>query len=211
MSKNLLLRKLHIEHVDFVDSKRLRRYCSSLGLDYNTAVSYLLVRKYMIRIFRGIFYVRTLEERDSGTNLYSHLELVSRGLKLKGIDKWYFGLHTALKLNNVTHESFNIDDIMSTTLFRPKPMVIAGHKFKFYKVSSKLMGFGIVEKDGLKYSNLEKTILDFAYLWRYSGISDAKITADLSEWSRGASKERIKSYMGNYPKSLRPTIRALMR
>jgi len=211
MSKNLLLRKLRIEHVDFVDSKKLRRYCNSLDLDYNASISYLLVRKYMIRIFRGVFYVKTLEERDSGTNLYSHLELVSRGLKLKGVDKWYFGLHTALKLNNVTHESFSIDDIMSTTLFRPKPMVIAGHKFKFYKVSSKLMGFGIVEKDGLKYSNLEKTILDFAYLWRYAGMSDAKITSDLSEWSRGASKERIKSYMGNYPKSLRPTIRALMK
>ena len=154
--------------------------------------------------------MKSVEERDSGANRYNHLELVSKGLKLKGVDRWYFSLHTALKFNNATHESFSIDDIMSASIFRARPMAIAGHNFKFYKVSNKLMDFGIVEKDGMQYSDLEKTILDFAYLWRYGGLSDAKIAAGLSEWSSGASKEKMKKYISNYPKALKGTMDAVM-
>jgi len=210
MSRNLLLRKLRIAHVDFIDSRGLGSHCRAMGLDYDASVRYLLARKYMIRIFRGVFYLRSVEERDSGATRYNHLELVARGLELKGVRSWYFGLHTALKINNVTHESFGIDDVMSTSVFRARPMTIAGHSFKFYKVSGRLMGFGIVEKGGIRYSDLEKTILDFAYLWRYGGLPDAKIAADLSEWSAGASRKKIRGYLGNYPKALRETVEKLM-
>lgn len=211
MSRNLLLRKLRIDRVEFIGSKELKRYCNSVNADYEKSVRYLLSRKYMTRIFRGVFYVRSMEERESGTTSYNHLELVSKGLKLKGVSDWYFGLHTALKFNNATHESFGIEDVMSTSLFRSRPMEIAGHSFKFYKVSSKLMGFGVVDKDGIRYSDLEKTLLDFAYLWKYRGLSDAKIAADLSEWSKGASKKKIKDYMPRYPKALGETVEKLMK
>lgn len=211
MSRNLLVRKLRLEHVEFINAKELKSYCDSLSIDYDESVRYLLTHKYMTRIFRGVFYFRSIEERDSGTSSYNHLELVAKGLGLKGVKNWYFGLHTALKFNNVTHESFNVEDVISSSLFRSKPMEIAGNSFKFYKVSAKLMGFGIIEKESIRYSDLEKTLLDFAYLWKYGGLSDAKIVADLSEWSNGASKKKIKSYMHNYPKALGKAMEELMK
>lgn len=206
MTRNLLLKKLRIDGADFVDSKRLKHYCSSLGLEYSRSVRYLLARKYMIRIFRGIFYLRSIEERDTTKSSYNHLELVAKGLELKGIKGWYFGLHTALKLNNATHESFSIEDVMSASLFRAKPIGIAGHRFKFYKISSKLVSFGVLEKENLRYSDLEKTLLDFAYIWRYGGMSEAKIADGLSEWSDDASRDKIDRYIDYYPKAIKNAI-----
>ncbi len=98
------------------------------------------------------------------------MELVARGITLKGVKDWYFGLHSALKINNMTHEEFGIDEVISSEIFRAKPIKIVGHKFRFNKVSKKLLGFGVIENGALRYSDREKTILDFIYFWRYNGI-----------------------------------------
>lgn len=34
-------------------------------------------------------------------------------------------------------------------------------------------------ENGVRYSGPEKTILDFIYLWRYNGIPEKKIAADV--------------------------------
>ena len=78
--------------------------------------------KYIIRIFRGIFYVKSLEEIKYKKVKYNHLELVAKGLELKGVKHWYFGLHTALKLNNATHEYFTIDYVITDSFYRNKPI-----------------------------------------------------------------------------------------
>ena len=48
------------------------------------------------------------------------------------------------------------------------------HRTIFTYVSSwwlqkQLLGFGIETKNDIKYSDLEKTVVEFVYLWRYSG------------------------------------------
>jgi len=203
MKTNILLRKLRVENREFVTSKDLRAYCKSLKLDYDIAIRHLVPRGYLVRILRGIFYVKSLEELELARPKYNHLELVAKGLELKNVKRWYFGLHTALKLNNMTHETFAVEDVVNDKLFRANPIAIAGYKFKFSRLSPSLLGFGIRKAgNGVRYSDPEKTLLDFIYLWRYNGIPEEKIVADVSGWEKGASKEKLMAYAKKYPKTV---------
>lgn len=205
-----LLRRLHIENKEFLTSRELKSYCKSGKLDYKTTVRYFEMRGYLVRIFRGTFYVKSPEELKIGRGRYNHLELVARGMEIKGVKNWYFGLHSALKLNNMTHEHFAIEDVINDSIFRPKPMTIAGYKFKFVKLSPSLLNFGITKKDCMRYSDPEKTILDFIYIWRYNGIPSEKIISDVSDWAENISKKRLEKHSKKYPKSVEGIVKRMI-
>ena len=203
MKTDILLRKLRMENMEFVTSKELRAYCKSLKLDYDIVIRHFVPRGYLVRILRGIFYVKSLEELELARPKYTHLELVAKGLELKNVKHWYFGLHTALKLNNMTHESFTVEDVVNDKLFRANPIAIAGYKFKFSRLSPSLLDFGIKKgNNGVRYSDPEKTILDFIYLWRYNGIPEEKIAADVSGWAKSVAREKLRAYAKKYPKTV---------
>src|SRR3989344_5582045 len=65
----------------------------------------MLNKGYIIAIFRGIYYLKSYEEKKLNSLKYSAYELLSLGLEKKGV-KWYFGLNTALKFLGLTHEVF---------------------------------------------------------------------------------------------------------
>jgi len=198
---SLLLKKLRMDEKEFVTSEELKGYCKSMDLSYEKSIKYFVYRGYLTRIFKGIFYVKPLDEVKMGKSKYSHLELVAKGLDLKGVKNWYFGLYTALKLNNMTHEHFAVEYVVNDELFRPKPMSIAGYKFRFIKLAPRLLKFGII-KNTIRYSDAEKTILDFIYTWRYNGVPKEKIILDVSEWAKDLSDEKIRKYVINYPKTV---------
>jgi len=54
----------------------------------------------------------------------------------------------------------------------------------------------------VRYSDPEKTVLDFIYIWRYNGVPDDKIVLDISEWAKQGSKEKLMSYAKKYPKTV---------
>jgi predicted transcriptional regulator of viral defense system len=191
-----------MDRKEFVTAEELKTYCKSTSMDYATVVSYFVKRKYFVRVLRGIFYVKSLEEAKLGRSRYNHLELVAEGLELKHVKNWYFGLHTALKLNNMTHETFAVEDVVSDRIFRANPIKIAGYKFRFVKLSPSLFGFGTKKENGARFSDPEKTLLDFIYVWRYNGIPEEKIVADVSGWAKGASKEKLRAYAKKYPKTV---------
>ncbi len=205
MKSTFLLKKFYIEGKEFIKSSEIIEYCEYFNLNYNNIIRYFISRGYLLRIFRGIFYVKNLEELKFGLKKYSNLELVSKGLDLKGIKNWYFGLYTALKLNNMTHEYFTINYIISENLYRNKPININSIKFKFIKLKPNLFNFGIIE-NGFRYSDLEKTILDFIYLWVYNSKPRKKIIIDLSEYIKNISEKKIKNYIKNYPNSVKNII-----
>ena len=212
MKMSMLLEKLWIEKKEFVTTKDLKEYCKALKLNYDSVIHYLSKRKNLVRIFRGIFYVKSLEEFKLGKSKYNHLELVAKGLELKGVKNWYFGLHTSLKLNNMTHEHFTIDEVISDSLFRANPVSIAGYKFKFVKISPSLLGFGIKSDNKmLHYSDPEKTILDFIYLSAQGGTEAERIVMDVSEWSENISRNKIRKYSKNYPKTVAKIVDRLIQ
>jgi len=203
MTMSALLKRMQLDGKGFLTADELKAYCKSMRVDYDIVVRYFGMRNYLVRIFRGVFYVKSPEELKLGRSKYTHLELVAKGLELKSVKQWYFGLHTALKLNNMTHETFTVEDVINDKLFRANPFTIAGYKFKFSRLSSSLLDFGITkaEKD-VRYSDPEKTVLDFIYLWRYNGIPDGKIVSDVRGWSKNVNKARMREYSKKYPKTV---------
>lgn len=201
-----ILKKLRVDKKEFVKSAELKEYCKIGGLDYNSTIKYLEERKYLIRIFRGIFYIQSVTDYHSGHENYNHLEFVAKGLELKGVTNWYYGLHTALQLNNMTHEYFVIDDILNDSIFRQNTMTIKERKYNFRKISKKLFNFGIKNNGIVKYSDPEKTILDFIYLWKYNGKHDRRIINDLSDWTKNISIDKIRKYSRHYPNSTKQII-----
>lgn len=160
---SLLIKKLHLTNKTFATRAELELLCRELKIGYPIAIGYLTRHKYLIRILRGIFYVRSIEERELGKTNLNHLDAIKEALRIKGIGNWYFGLETALKLNNLTHEYFIVDTVISDRIFRAKPINIMGHKVAFIKLKPALLLFGI-KKGKLPYSDAEKTLLDFIYL-----------------------------------------------
>lgn len=210
MKSDILLRKLYRENRKFVTSEVLKEYCGAVGFKYENVMRHFIPRGYLLRIFKGIFYVRSPEEFKLNRIEYDPLRLVAAGLKLKGIKNWYFGLRTALKLNNLTHEYFHTNEVINDTILRTRPMDIAGTKFRFLKIKTKLLGFG-VNKDDIRYSDPEKTILDFIYLWNYRGVPERRVIMDISEWYPNLSNRKLRSYLSYYPKSVRNVIEKVGR
>lgn len=198
---SIITDKLRMEGREFVTASELKEDCAALRLDYGRAVHYLTKMRYLLRVFRGIFYVMSLEESRIGAPCkYNQLELVAHGLELKGVGDWYFGLHTALKLNNMMHEYYAVDEVISDVLFRANPVMIAGGRFRFVKLAPKLLGFGIRREGQYRYSDPEKTILDFVYLWAYRGVPARRIVMDVADWAGKSSADRIVEYSVHYPK-----------
>jgi predicted transcriptional regulator of viral defense system len=211
MKTDILLRKIRMENKEFVTSNELRGYCKPLKLNYDIVIRHFVARGYLVRILKGIFYVKSLEELELGRPKYNHFELVAKGLELKNVRNWYFGLHSALKFNNITHEHFSVEEVINDSLFRANPVKIADHKFKFVKVSPSLLGFGVRKGDnGLKYSDPEKTVLDFIYIWRYNGVPEEKIISDISDWAKKSSKERLRKYAAEYPTTVAQIVKRVI-
>ncbi|OYT37596.1 hypothetical protein B6U96_06290 [Archaeoglobales archaeon ex4484_92] len=201
----LLMKKLWVENRKITDSTTLKSMCKEIEAKYENMVRYLLSRDYLVRIFKGVFYVKSPREIKLGKLDLSHLELIAEGMEAKEVKNWYFGLYTALRLNGVTHEYFPIEFVLNDKIFRANEIKVAGHRFKFIKIKPSLF-FGIKEKNRLRYSDLEKTILDFIYLWRYRSIPEEKIVLDISELVSKASKKKLFKYSKKYPKTVRRTL-----
>lgn len=210
MKTKTLLRKLHIDGREFVTAEELKKHCKDMGLDYDISIRHFLSRGYLVRIFRRIFYVRSSEEVELNRSKFTPVEMVAEGLRLKGVKNWYFGLYSALKLNNLTHEYFAVEHVINDRIFRRNPITVAGHKFKFWKIKSSLTSFGVLG-DKVMYSDPEKTILDFIYLWRARGIPEEKIVLDVSEWAKDISAKRAEEYAKNYPKTVAEILRRVTR
>lgn len=197
----MILRKLRRDNTEFTTSDELRAMCHSLGIDYGSAIRHLVPRGHLMKVFRGVFYVKSLEEEHLGRSKYSHLELVARGLKYKGVEHWYYGLSTALVLNGMTHERFNVEYVINDHIQRNQPMKISGYKFVFKKLKPSLLSFGVIS-ERVKYSDPEKTILDLVYIDRYSGVPPDKTALNVSEYLEVVDSDKLTRYAAHYPSTI---------
>jgi len=201
MTLKLIVEKLAIDNKKFILSNEIKDYCRKLSLDYLPTIKYLIRNKYLARVFRGIFYVYSIEERKLGKSEMNSFEILREALKIKGIKNWYFGLETGLKFNNLTHEYFTIDYVLNDKLFRAKSITIMGRKVKFYKLSPKMFLFGIIKKN-INYSDSEKTLLDLLYLKHYTKEEFDEIAEELS-------KAKLLKYSKNYNKRVINIVKEL--
>jgi len=183
-----------------------RKDFDSLATKYNfdkdTLRRVMLNKGYLITIFRGVYYLKSYEEKKLNFLKYSSYELLALGLEKKRI-KWYFGLNTALKFLNITHEVFPINIVINDKFNRTKPMKVAGSSFFFIKLKPSLF-FDIKEAKtensiSLYYSRLEKTLLDMIYLKKNVNLIEYKFNKSLFikkslEYNR-IVKKRIKEWL----------------
>lgn len=209
MTFRLLIKKLYLHESRYIDSALLGEWCKKLMLEYNKAIIYLTANRYLVRILKGTFYKLSLEERKFKKIDISSIEAVMEALKMKKVKNWYFGLETANKLNGLTHEYYATDYIINDTIFRAKPIIILGRKIRFIKLKARLFGFGIAERDGMKVSDNEKTLLDTVYLARYDGFSDEEVKNMTSGMAKHCSKKKLLSYAKEYNEPVKSFVEEL--
>lgn len=158
-------------------------------------VKYLSSRsKYLIRIFRGIYYVKDVEEVFYGTVKDIH-RVVAAGLERKGLN-WYYGLFTAMELGGYTHVHRPVIYVINDRVHRK--IWVAGVPVRFVKVKPSLM-FGF--SGDPRISDPEKTVLDFLYLERYGTIPAPSVRAALDEIRSYVklNRKRMREYAERYP------------
>ncbi len=164
----IVIREFSLKGKRIITSEDLKDICLKYNFDFNNTKKLLLNKGYLLTIFRGIYYLKDYNERKTGVIMYSSSELLAEGLRIKGIKNWYFGLSTALKLLNLTHEVFTVNYVINDRFNRVNPISILGSKFLFRKIKTPLF-FGMERSKtknniNLNYSDLEKTFLDNLYL-----------------------------------------------
>ena len=209
MSYGLLVKKLNLVKEKIITSSDLKSYCVILKMEYLDAIKYLIRHKYLHRIMRGIFYNPSIRERKMGGFDITYREAIAKALEIKGVKNWYLGLETAIKLNNLTHEFFIIDYIINDKIGRSNSLEVFGNKVKFVKVKSELCRFGIKKLKYVRFSDVEKTILDFVYLLKYRGFSDFLIKNKIIDYLEFSSKEKLLSYSKKYNKKVEEFVRLL--
>jgi len=178
----------------------INEVCKKFGVNPTSTVNYMIHYGFFVRILRGLYYVKSIEEFELGKGVDAY-KAVSLGMDKLKID-WYFGLYTSLRLNGLTHEFFDTIFVLNSEIFRPKEIKIAGEKVKFIKLKDGLFGFGTVEKSGIKFSDREKTILDLIYVFRYRGVGEERTISMIEDYAKGLQRGRIKTYLKFYPKSV---------
>ncbi|MCF7872390.1 hypothetical protein K9L97_05135 [Candidatus Woesearchaeota archaeon] len=209
MKYGLLVKKLNLIDKKIITSDELKSYCSMVGVTYLDAIKYLIRYKYLHRIMRGIFYNPSIRERKMNGFDMTYREAIIKALEIKGVKNWYFGLETAIKLNNLTHEFFVVDYILNDSIARTKSLEVFGNKVRFVKVKSELCNFGMKRINYLKFSDVEKTILDFIYLLKYRGYEAPLIRSKIIDYVDIASKDKLKTYAKKYNKTVEEFVRSL--
>ncbi|WP_297421172.1 hypothetical protein [Thermococcus sp.] len=187
-----------------IRKEELKKVCERFGIDVDYLVHHLISYGYVVRVLRGLYYVKTVEEFKLKKALRP-LEIIGLGLDKLGV-KWYYGLFTALRLNALTHEYFARIFILNDRIYRSKTLKIYGENVEFIKIKPGLTEFGVTDRGRIKYSDVEKTLLDFLYLSRYNPKLRPTAENVVMEYWDAANKEKIREYLTYYPVSLRKVL-----
>ncbi|MFW9867666.1 MAG: hypothetical protein ACFFEN_16345 [Candidatus Thorarchaeota archaeon] len=199
---NRVLTKIKQDNKEFLTSEELKKYCKDLYFNYRIISNYLISRGYLINIIDNIYYVKSLDEINKKKLKYSVLELVAKALENTYVTNWYYGFYTALKLMNINYK--NQDEfvyLINDKILKNKPIKILGKRFRFLNFKNSFFNFGLINGK-IRYSDLEKTILDFLYLWESNHTNENRILIELSKLlEEGISEDKILEYAQYYPKS----------
>ncbi|MCK5310160.1 MAG: hypothetical protein KAJ64_05885 [Thermoplasmata archaeon] len=198
MSATIIWKKLILEKNKVTTSQRINQLALNLGKNEERTLRYLQEHGYIIRVLRGYYYVKNPEEREMKKLEHSIYEIIAMALKVKGVKDWYYGLETALKMNNMTHEYFSIDYVVTNTYETTKVITIMDKKFKFLKWNKKHFQFGIKKKELIRYSDKEKTVLDMAYRTYRNKNKSPYVLSIVREQSPLLDENKINEYMKHY-------------
>jgi len=182
-----------------------KEVCRRFRASYTDTINFMISYGYLIRILRGLYYVKTIEEFKLRKSIDVR-SIISLGMEKLKIH-WYFGLNTALRLNGLTHEFFKTTFVINDSIYRPKEIKIAGEEVKFLKLRDSLLGFGVIAEKSIKFSDPEKTILDLVYVFKYRGVTEERIISMIDDYSKGLDRKKLKAYLKHYTKTVEEVAR----
>ena len=203
MRTSLIWERFLVEDRRMVTSSEIRELAEEMSRDPNQAIDYLQSNDYMVRVLRGIFYVKSPGERRRKVLERSLYEIVAMALKLKGVRRWYFGLETALKLNVMTHEHFVVDYVLTDSYRTTKTIRIMGTAFRFIRRGDRHFRRGISRKGPLRYSDPEKTVLDLTYREYLRSKESPMFTSPVEEHRAVIDMDRLRALLEDYPPDFR--------
>lgn len=203
----LVWRKLLLDGDKIVTSEKIRQAAQNLGKDYTRSLRYLQEHGYLMRIFRGIFYVNSPEERDAGTSDRPVFKIVAEALALKSVKHWYIGLETALRINGLTHEYYTVNYVITDSYRTTKVIRIADARFQFLKWSRRHFESGIRRAFDLKFSDREKTILDLVYKRYIDSRDESNAISPFMEYKKMLDKSKVRNYLAEYPRRVQEIVR----
>ena len=181
-----------------------------LGRRPDHALRHLRRAGYLLPLFRGHYYIRGPEELRLGNPRLNPLELFAIAADRKGIGTWYYGLHTALRLNGMTHEERRDEAVISDSFYRIHGVSIGHKRFVIRKWRAEMLTFGLIGRGPYRYSDPEKTVLDFAY-WDYWRGSKGK--PETRAWREHASRmdeRKVRRYLRHYPRTVASLVEAVV-
>src|SRR5580658_2160315 len=191
---------------EVLTSEDLSAMARRIGATPEHALRHLRREGYLLPLFRGYYYLRSPEELRLHTERHNPLELFALAARAKGIGEWYFGLHTALRLNGLTHEDRREETVVSRAFYRIKGVPIGSRRFVIHKWGPELFGFGLERHGTYRVSDPEKTVLDLAYLdfWRAKKRHPA--TRTWTEHLASVNSRKVRRYLVHYPVDIRRTV-----
>ena len=164
----------------------IKSYEKFKGKKNSNLLKYLSRQKYIRRIFSGLYYINSFDERNRNFCEFEDKEIVFMALNKLGI-KWYVGLGYALYLQGKKWQTPNQISIVNTKFSGIKR--VFGLKVKFFKTKENLI-FGL---------KTAKTSHDIPYLYS----DPAKTHIDRVYFKETESLIKIKNaheYLKRYPK-----------
>jgi len=195
---------------EVVTSRELADLAHRLGRKPEHVVRHLRREGYLLPLFKGYYHVRSPGEIRLGEERRNPLELFALAAAAKGIGPWYFGLHTALRLNGMTHEDRREEAVISERFYRIRGVRIGPRRFVIHKWAPGLLSFGLLEKAPYRYSDPEKTVLDLVYLdlWnRKRGRAEARPWIDHIET---VDVRRLRRHLAHYPEEVKAAVEAVL-
>ncbi|MBI5035855.1 hypothetical protein HZC09_00790 [Candidatus Micrarchaeota archaeon] len=171
------------------------------GFGFNSrAIKLMLVRSGALvpLLFRHQYYVRDLKEMalSSGPD---PLLLAASSCTGRFGPCWYFGLQTALKLNLGFSQTQTGAFVVASEPVRSSRRSLAGLWFSFHRLQSTSMSAGVVEKGGLRFSGLTRTVLDFLHF----GVKKGDVAYAKEVLDDVLGGDRRKEFLRDYPELLK--------
>jgi predicted transcriptional regulator of viral defense system len=206
MRASIIWEKFLVDNRKIVTSGEIGELADEILKDTDQVIDYLQRNRYIVRILKGIFYVKSLEERERKKYDNSLYDMVAMALQKKGVKNWYYALETALKLNTMTHEYYMIDYLITDSYRTTKVIKILDTSFKFIKRGKEHFRRGIKREKRIRYSDPEKTVLDLAYR-DYLKTKNKKIyLPTIAEYKDRIDNNRVKNYLIYYPPGFRNSL-----
>jgi len=160
----------------------------------------------LVPLFKGYYYVRRPDEMGLRRPRHNALELFAMGARAKRIGRWYFGLETALRLNEMTHDDRGLEFVIDERLFRPAGVRVGLRRFVILRWSAHLLTFGLRRDGPLRWSGPEKTLMDIAFHESNLAARGRPPPGLWREHIETVSARTMRSYFPHYPERVRTEV-----